>query len=233
MNTKNALYIVSTPIGNPDDITLRAIKTLKTVDALICEEFRNGSKLLKKNGIEEKEIIALNEHNESGQIENILIRLAQGQNLALVSDCGTPLFSDPGHLLIEAVIDAGFTIIPIPGVSALTTAISVTPLHMKNFVFGGFLPRDPEERLRQLKNYKQMRMPIILMDTPYRLTNLLSDISKVFGKNQRITLTLNLTLPNEWILTGACDELIQKIGPMKAEFMLIIHQEQQAARNEK
>jgi 16S rRNA (cytidine1402-2'-O)-methyltransferase len=233
MNTKNALYIVSTPIGNPDDITLRAIKTLKTVDALICEEFRNGSKLLKKNGIEEKEIIALNEHNESGQIETILIRLAQGQNLALVSDCGTPLFSDPGHLLIEAVIDAGFTIIPIPGVSALTTAISVTPLHMKYFVFGGFLPRDPEERLRQLKNYKQMRMPIILMDTPYRLTNLLSDISKVFGKNQRITLTLNLTLPNEWILTGACDELIQKIGPMKAEFMLIIHQVQQAARNEK
>ena len=104
---------------------------------------------------------------------------------------------------------------------------------MKNFVFGGFLPRDPEERLRQLKNYKQMRMPIILMDTPYRLTNLLSDISKVFGKNQRITLTLNLTLPNEWILTGACDELIKKIGPMKAEFMLIIHQVQQAARNEK
>ena len=223
MTTTNALYIVSTPIGNPDDITLRAIKTLKFVDALICEEFRNGSKLLKKNGIEDKEIITLNEHNESDQIESILIRLAQGQNLALVSDCGTPLFSDPGHLLIESVIDAGFSIIPVPGVSALTAAISVAPLHMKNFVFGGFLPRVPEERLRQLKNFKQMRMPIILMDTPYRLANLLAEISKVFGKGQRITLTLNLTLPNECILTGACDELIRKVGSMKAEFMLIIH----------
>ncbi len=219
----NALYIVSTPIGNPDDITLRAIKTLESVDALICEEYRNGSRLLKKIGIETKEIITLNEHNESEQIEKILIRLAQGQNLALVSDCGTPLFSDPGDELVAMVSSAGFSIIPIPGVSSLTTAISVAPVKLTKFVFGGFLSRVPLERVAELKNLKLLHMPVILMDTPYRLINLLTDVSKVFGKRQTVTLACSLTLPDELIITGTCEDIIKKNSKLKAEFILIIH----------
>ncbi len=222
MKTANALYIVATPIGNPDDITLRALKTLESVDALICEEFRNGSRLLKKLGIE-KEIIPLNEHNEAGQIEAILIRLAQGQNLALVSDCGTPLFSDPGTELVAMVSSAGFSVVPVPGASSLMAAISVTPIPLKKFIFGGFLSRVPAERNAELKKLKMHHLPVILMDTPYRLVSLLTDVSKVFGKGHTVTLACNLTQPNELILTASCDEIIRKNGGLKAEFILIIH----------
>ena len=222
MNLKNALYIVSIPIGNPDDITLRAIKVLTDVDILVCEEYRNGSRLMKQLGIKEKQIITTNEHNETQQIDTLLIELAQGKSLALVSDCGTPLFSDPGHRLVEEVISAGFQIIPVPGVSALTTAISVTPQKLTRYVFGGFMPRAPQDRINELKKLKMMRLPIILMDTPYRLTNLLEDVKKVFGKGQRVTLCCDLTLPGETIITASVEEVLKKIGGKKAEFMLVI-----------
>ncbi|MBP8964874.1 MAG: hypothetical protein KBG27_05765, partial [Flexilinea sp.] len=188
MRKNNALYVVATPIGNDDDITLRAINTLKSADALICEEYRNGNRLLRKLNIENKEIISLNEHNEPAQIENILIRLAQGQSLALVSDCGTPLFSDPGHKLISEVSAAGFRVVPVPGASALTAAISVAPLHLKKFYFAGFLPPASEGRLAELRRIKsrQENIPVILMDTPYRLAAVLKDVCNIFGKEHKI-----------------------------------------------
>ncbi len=223
METKNALYIVATPIGNDDDITIRAINTLKSADALICEEYRNGSRLLKKYDIPQKEIITLNEHDEDTQVEGILIRLAQGQNLALVCDCGTPLFSDPGHRLVEMTVSAGFKIVPIPGVSSLTTIISVTPVKLEKYVFGGFLPRDPNDRVNELKKLKAYHQPIILMDTPYRLTTLLENVQAVFGKGQNMTLGCDLTMPSEKIFTGTCEEIIKKAKGLKAEFMLVIH----------
>ena len=225
MQKSNAFYVVATPIGNPVDITLHAINILKEVDALICEEYRNGSRLLKKLGIDQKEIITLNEHNEDDKIEQILLRLAQGQSLALVSDCGTPLFSDPGHNLVSMVSTAGFKVVPVPGVSSLTAAISVTPIHMKQFLFAGFLPRVPKERTDELRRLKSQKAgaPIILMDTPYRLSALLKDICSIFGKGQMITLACNLTMQNEKILTGPCSEVLQIIGSEKAEFMLILH----------
>ena len=222
MSLKNALYIVSIPIGNPDDITLRAIRVLTDVDILVCEEYRNGSRLMKQLGIKDKQIITTNEHNESQQIEALLIELAQGKSLALVSDCGTPLFSDPGHRLVEEVISAGFQIIPVPGVSALTTAISVTPQKLTRYVFGGFMPRAPQDRLNELKKLKMMRLPVILMDTPYRMTNLLEDVKKVFGKGQRVTICCDLTLPSELIITASVEEVLKKVGGKKAEFMLVI-----------
>ncbi len=225
MTELGTLYIVGTPIGNCEDITIRAVKTLAEVDAVICEDRSNAGRLLKKIDVEKKELILLNEHNESSQIENILLRLAQGQNLALISDCGTPLFSDPGHELVATVSAGGFRVVPVPGVSALTTALSVTPLHMKKFHFEGFLPRVPAERLRELKRIRQNRdrVPVILMDTPYRLAALLKDVTAVFGKGHTITICCNLTQPNERIVTCNCAEALQRFGGSKAEFMLIIH----------
>lgn len=222
MTCKNALYIVSIPIGDPDDITLRAIRVLQEADVLVCEEFRNGSRLMKQLGIQNKEIITTNEHNEAQQIQTLLIRLAQGQSLALVSDCGTPLFSDPGHRLVEEVVNAGFQIIPVPGVSALAAVISVTPQKLTRYVFAGFLPRSPQERVSELKKLKMLRMPIILMDTPYRMTNLLENVRGVFGKEQRVTLGCNLTLPNELILTASIEDVMKRTVNMKAEFMLVV-----------
>lgn len=225
MRKNNALYVVATPIGNDEDITLRAINVLQSADALVCEEYRNGNRLLRKLNIENKEIIPLNEHNEPAQIENILIRLAQGQNLALVSDCGTPLFSDPGHKLVYEVSAAGFRVIPVPGVSALTAAISVAPLHLKKFYFAGFLPPASEGRLAELRRIKSRRenIPVILMDTPYRLAAVLKDVCNIFGKEHKITLACDLTTEDERILTGTCAEIMKEIGAKKAEFMLIIH----------
>ncbi len=224
MNKIGKLFVVATPIGNPEDITLRAIRTLRECDAILCEDRSNGSRLLKKLEIEKKDFIILNEHNEVEQIESVLLLLAQGKDLALISDCGTPLFSDPGHDLVPAVSQAGFEVIPIPGVSALTAAISVTPLHMRKFYFAGFLPRKPIERLNELKRLKRelANTPIILMDTPYRLAAVLKDVMAVFGKNKIITLACDLTTQKEQILTDSCAAIVKKIGATKAEFMLII-----------
>ena len=222
MTCENALYIVSIPIGNPDDITLRAINVLKEVDILVCEEYRNGSRLLKQIGAEPKEIITTNEHNEAEQIQTLLMALAEGKSLALVSDCGTPLFSDPGHQLVENVVSAGFKIIPVPGVSSLATVISVTPQKLTRYVFAGFLPREPKDRVAELKKLKMMKLPIILMDTPYRLGNLLENVKSVYGKNQEITLACDLTLPGELILTDTVEAVMKRVQNKKAEFMLVI-----------
>lgn len=224
MENNSVLYIVSIPIGDPDDITLRAIRVLRETDILLCEEYRNGSRLLKQLDIPEKEMITINEHNEMEQIDKVMIQMAQGKSCALVSDCGTPLFSDPGHRLVAQISAAGFRIIPVPGVSSLAAVISVTPVKLERYIFAGFLPRVPEERINTLKKLKMMKLPIILMDTPYRLGTLLGNIKSVFGKGQTITLAANLTLPNEWIITGSVQDICIKAGSMKAEFMLVIHQ---------
>lgn len=220
-----SLYVVATPIGNPEDLTLRAIRVLRECDTLICEDRSNAGRLLKKLDIEKNEFILLNEHNEVSQIENILIQLVQGKKMALISDCGTPLFSDPGHDLIAAVSQAGFDVVPVPGVSALTAAISVTPLHMRKFFFAGFLPRVPGERIQELRNLKKQLSgtPLILMDTPYRLAALLKDVIAVFGKNKTVTLACDLTSEKERIYTDSCAAVAKKVGGAKAEFMLIIH----------
>lgn len=217
------LYIVATPIGNYQDITLRALEILKSVDGVVCEEFREGSILLKKLGIEQKELISLNEHNEKDRSLELITILWQGKSLALISDCGTPVFSDPGSNLIAQVVEAGIPVIPIPGPSSLMAALSILDSPLERFVFAGFLPRDPENRVRELTRLKAMNLPLILMDTPYRLQSLLADVQKVFGVGQRITLAANLTLPNERILRGTVKEIRSLVEGQKAEFILILH----------
>lgn len=217
------LSIVATPIGNPQDITLRALEVLKSADALICEELREGSTLVKKLGLPTKELITLNEHNEQEQVMDIMVRLTHGQNLALISDCGTPVFADPGYALVEAVTQAGFVVTPIPGPSSLMAALSVLEFKLEKYVFGGFLPRQPEQRRQELTRLKAMRMAVVLMDTPYRLNATLEEIVKVFGAGQRVTLACDLTLPGERIYRGGAAEVRQQVGGRKAEFILILH----------
>lgn len=217
------LYVVATPIGNPDDFTIRAIETLKAVDILVCEEYRNGVRLLKKLGIAEKEILTLNEHNEQQQLDACLLKIATGSSLALVSDCGTPLFSDPGHALVKVISDAGFPVVPIPGVSSLMAALSAAPIHLKQFFFAGFLPRVEKDRIAELKRLNLMRVPIVLMDTPYRMTAVLTAVRSTFGKNRTVTLAINLTQSDEKILTGGVESVLKSVQNQKKEFILIIH----------
>jgi 16S rRNA (cytidine1402-2'-O)-methyltransferase len=217
------LYVVATPIGNPRDITLRALDILQSVSAIICEESRIGSTLLKKINIQSKELIELNEHNEKLKISEIIHKLALGQSLALISDCGTPVFSDPGGMLLEQVAQFNLPIVPIPGASSLMAALSILDEPLQKFIFGGFLSRQPEQRRDELVKLKAQNLPIILMDTPYRLAALLQDVEKVFGKNRKITVACDLTLKGETVFRGFVRDAVRTFNTAKKEFILIIH----------
>jgi 16S rRNA (cytidine1402-2'-O)-methyltransferase len=222
-NQTGMLYIVATPIGNYADITLRAIEILKTVDVIICEDTRHASTLLKKLDIQEKELIVLDEHNEQEKTADLIIRLHQNQTMALISDAGTPVFADPGHYLISQAIDFGIPVSPIPGPSSLMAALSVLPFKLEKYIFGGFLPRDPDQRRKELFQLRSLRVPVVLMDTPYRLGALLDDVAKVFGKGQKITLAADLTTSKETIYRGSVGEVRGNVQKRKAEFILIVH----------
>jgi 16S rRNA (cytidine1402-2'-O)-methyltransferase len=215
------LYIVATPIGNLEDITIRAIKVLANVDAVICEEIKEGSRLLHSLKIE-NHLITLNEHNEEEVIQNIIVELMAGKSLALVSDCGTPLFSDPGRKLLSTLVEVNFKIVPIPGSSSLMTALSVCAFPMEQFRFIGFLPPKAEHRSRILATLKHETTPLIFMDTPYRLGRLLDEVIQTFGRDQMAFLGCDLTLPNEFILHGRIDEISRKVAGQKREFILIL-----------
>jgi len=216
------LYIVATPIGNYADITLRALETLKNADCVICEEYKLGSKLLKRIDIK-NELITLNEHNEKDQVPIIINKLMAGENLALVSDCGTPVFADPGSHLIDQFVSIGGEIIPVPGASSLMATLSILNVKLDRFTFIGFLPREKQSRANEIKKLKRIKMPIVLMDTPYRLNKLLNELLSELGKSTLLTLALNLTLPNEKIFRGRIDDVIHEVGNRKGEFILVIH----------
>ncbi len=223
MTQKGRLFVVAMPIGNMLDITLRALQVLGEVDAVICEELRQGSRLLKKVGVLAKELIPLNEHNESTQTTVIISRLLSGQSMALISDCGTPVFADPGHFLINQIVQAGLNVIPIPGPSSLSATLSILDFKLERFIFAGFLPRNNEQRNQELKRLHALNMPIILMDTPYRMIILLDEIARVFGKQQQITLACDLTTVDERIYRGSVQEIRNNLQTRKAEFVLVIH----------
>lgn len=217
------LYLVATPIGDTGDITLRAIEILKTADAVVCEEFRQGSTLLKKLGIGEKQLLLLNEHSEIGDTEEIISLLLSGKNIALISDCGTPGFADPGTYLIKRCAETGIPFKGIPGPSSLMLAVSLSPLPLDEFYFAGFLPRKENERKQKLKILKDLDIPVILMDTPYRLSKLLHEIKDSFGGKKTVTLALDLTMKEEEIFHGSLDRVMRIVRNRKGEFILILH----------
>lgn len=226
INQFGKLFIVATPIGNPQDITLRAIETLRSVDTVICEERKDGSRLLKQLEITGKPLIELNEHNEGDMIQQILIDMMNGMNMALVSDCGTPVFSDPGKKLLKLMAEMRIKVVPVPGASSLTAALSLCPFDMENFTFLGFLPPKTEQRAAVLQKYKLSDNPIILMDTPYRLVKLLDEVNKTFGRQQQIFLALDLTLPSEATFLGSIQDVAAQVQGRKAEFILILDRPQ-------
>lgn len=219
---KSCLYVVATPIGNPRDITLRALDVLKEVDAVICEEQREGSTLLKKLGITTP-LLLLNEHNEADRANEIALRIHQGETMALISDCGTPVFADPGAALIARLVELDVRITPVPGPSSLMAALSVLDANLDRFLYAGFLPRDKTERRNALRYLRNLRIPFIVMDAPYRLGAVMDDIEAVFGGGMRVSLCLDLTLPGESILRGPISQVRGRIGQRKSEFVLIVH----------
>ncbi len=217
------LYLVATPIGNWEDITLRALRILKEADLVVYEERKEGSRLLRHYGID-KPVESLNEHNESAATQIILEKLRQGKSIALISDAGTPAFADPGQVLVRKAIEAGIQIVPVPGASSLLPALIVSGFSIEEFVFQGFLSPKRNRRIVELQQLKRESRTIVLMDAPYRLTQLVRDIADVFGSSRRICVAFDLTLPTEKIFHGTALELYQRFSKeeRKGEFVLML-----------
>ncbi len=222
MNGK--LFLVSTPIGNYDDITLRALKILKSVDFIICEEYKEAGRLLSNYKIK-KELIALNEHNEKEVVNEILLKIVEGKDAALISDCGTPLFSDPGHLLVEVCISQKIKVIPVPGANSLLPALTGSGLDFEKFYYYGWLSPKKDFRRKQLLDLRRIRDIIVLLDTPYRLKRLLEDIVKIMGKQTQVVLAYQLTMKNEKFYRGTAEHVlnIAEKDNLKGEFVLLVN----------
>jgi 16S rRNA (cytidine1402-2'-O)-methyltransferase len=222
------LYIVSTPIGNYDDITLRAINVLKEVDFIICEEFKEATRLLSHFQIK-KELFSINEHNEEESSREIFQMIALGKSAAIISDCGTPLFSDPGITLVQMCIDAKINVAAIPGASSLLPALVGSGFRLNQFYFAGWLSPKSDLRKKELLRLKNVKDLIVLMETPYRLKPLLTDISKIFGANISVVVAFNLTLPTEKFYRGSASEVLKVVSEknLKGEFVLLINNESQ------
>ncbi len=220
---KGKLYLVSTPIGNYEDITIRALNILRSVDFIICEEFKEARRLLAFYQIE-KELFSLNEHNEKDVVNDILLKLIEGKTAALISDCGTPLFSDPGHLLVDVLISQKIQVVPVPGANSLLPALVGSGFDFEKFYYYGWLSPNKDQRRQQLYKLKSLKEVIVIMDTPYRLRQLLADVVKVLGKNLRAVVAFKLTMDEERFYRGSTADLLQiaEDKKLKGEFVLII-----------
>ena len=215
--------MVSTPIGNIQDISKRAQSVLTEVDEVVCEEQRVGSTLMKRLGIDTP-ITLLNEHNETGQTTILLKSLKQGKTLALISDAGTPVFADPGLELVRGAIRLKVSVIPVPGASSLMSALVCSGFSLKEFHYAGFLPRQTGARMHRLKSLREIRTILIILETPYRLNALLKDLNKIFNNNTRSVLAMNLTQENEDFFRGTLAEMQKhfSLNPFKGEFVLML-----------
>ncbi|MGA2515942.1 MAG: 16S rRNA (cytidine(1402)-2'-O)-methyltransferase [Thermodesulfobacteriota bacterium] len=220
--TKGTLYIVSTPIGNREDITLRALRILKEVDLIAAEDTRHTGLLLRHFGIQTP-LTSYFEGNESRKKEFILSKLTQGERVALVSDAGTPGISDPGFRLIQTAIEHQIPIVPIPGASAVIAALSVSGLPTDAFVFRGFLPHKTKKRRDLLEELAAARETLIFYESPHRISETLKDIYEVLG-DRKIVLTRELTKIYEEVLRGNVSEIQLQIGErkLKGEITLVI-----------
>ncbi|OGP87279.1 MAG: 16S rRNA (cytidine(1402)-2'-O)-methyltransferase [Deltaproteobacteria bacterium RBG_19FT_COMBO_43_11] len=228
---KGVLYVVATPIGNLEDISLRAIRTLKEVALIAAEDTRHTGRLLKAYKIPTP-LISLHGHNEKGKSSLVISKICSGMNVAYVSDAGTPCVSDPGHYLISFAHAENIRVIPIPGASAVIAAMSASGFPADNFVFCGFLPARETKRRKFLSSLINEQKTIVFYESPLRLLALLQDIYKILG-DREIVLARELTKIFEEIKRGKISELIEKIGKnkVKGEITLIVQAEQKKLVN--
>lgn len=216
------LYIVSTPIGNLEDITLRALRVLREADLIACEDTRTTKKLLLRYGID-KPLASYHEHNETEKSNELVSLLAEGMNLALVSDAGTPCISDPGYRLVKLACENGIEVLSIPGPSSVVSAISVSGLSTSAFAFFGFLPRTKKhltDFLRRIKDYPET---LVFFESPNRVVKTLHSMSEVFG-NRRISLSREMTKLHEETIRGSVSQVLVELesrGLIKGEITIV------------
>jgi 16S rRNA (cytidine1402-2'-O)-methyltransferase len=215
------LFVIATPLGNLDDISPRAVQTLRQVDLILCEDTRRSARLLDRYDIE-KPKLSYHRFNERERLQQILRELHAGRDIALVSDGGTPAISDPGFLLVRALLDAGLEVCPIPGPSAVATLLSVSGLPADRYLFEGFLPHRQGERRRRLRQLRPAAHTTVLFEAPHRIADTLRDIEEIFGKRQ-LVLGRELTKRYETILVGSAAEIAARLGDeVKGEITIAI-----------
>ena len=218
MNGK--LYLVATPIGNLEDITLRAINVLKNVDLIAAEDTRHTLKLLNHLEIS-KPMISCHRHNENEKLNKIIEKLKEGKNIAIVSDAGTPGISDPGEEVVKEAIKENIQIIPIPGACAAINALIVSGIDTKEFYFLGFLPLNKKLRKEKLNEIKNINKTIILYEAPHKILNTISDLENIL-ENRQVVFAREITKIHEEFIRGTIKEIKEKIENPKGEFVIII-----------
>ena len=220
MKEKGMLYVVATPIGNLEDITLRAIKVLKNVDLIAAEDTRHTLKLLNHLEIT-KPLISYHRHNEEIKTEILVQKLLDGQTIALVSDAGTPGISDPGEEIIKKCIEEQIQVIPVPGACAMINALIASGIDTKEFYFLGFLPLNKKLRKNKLEEIKNNEKTIILYEAPHKLMTTLKDLAEIL-ENRQVVLARELTKIHEEFIRGTITEIIQNAENLKGEMVLIL-----------
>lgn len=215
------LYIVSTPIGNLDDITIRAIKTLQEVDIIVCEDTRVSKKLMTHLNINKK-LISYNNYNENEKTSYIVSLLEEGNQVALISDAGTPLISDPGFILVKELIKKDIKIQAIGGVSSPIIALTLSGLPTNKFLFLGFLDKSSTRKKSLLEKYKNDDLTLIFFESPNRIQNTLQDIVDVFGENQEVVIARELTKLYEEIKIGIAIDLIHYYNNTKPRGEMVV-----------
>lgn len=220
VNKKGKLFLVATPIGNLDDITYRAVEVLKNVDVIAAEDTRHSLKLLNHLNIS-KPLISYHRHNEEIKKDLLINKLLEGENIALITDAGTPAISDPGEEIVKSAINNNIDIIPIPGACALINALICSGMDTKEFTFYGFLPLNKKLRKNKLEEIKKENKTIILYEAPHKLSTTLNDILNEIG-NVNIVLAKELTKIHEEFIRGTVSELLDRMKEIKGEFIIII-----------
>lgn len=220
------LFLVATPIGNLQDISLRALETLRSVDLIACEDTRHTGKLLKHFDISKK-LLSYHEHNEKARSEELAKLLSEGKSIAVVSDAGTPGVSDPSFRIVQKAHEIGAKVIPVPGAVAFINAVIVSGLSTDSVFFGGFLPSKKGERRKRLEEVKQIPATLVFYETPHRIAKALEDCFEILG-GRKAAVVRELTKLHEEIVSGNLEELARKFSDhkTKGEIVLVIDREQ-------
>ncbi len=220
-NNTPSLYLIPTPIGNMEDITIRAINTLKMVDVIFCEDTRVTGELLKYYNINKK-LISSHEYNEIKNKKKLLEHLENGFNVGLVSDRGTPIISDPGYALAYFAIEEGYNVISLPGATALIPALTSSGISPMPFYYYGFLKSKDSERKKELEYLKNIDATLIIYEAPHRINKTLKDMENILGNNRKISISREISKKYEEIYRGTIEELINQNNEYKGELVLVI-----------
>jgi 16S rRNA (cytidine1402-2'-O)-methyltransferase len=222
-DTKGTLYVVATPIGNLEDITYRAVRILNEVDLVAAEDTRHSRKLFAHFGIQ-KPLISCHDHNEQQRQEELVRRLQSGEDIALISDAGTPCIADPGYRLIASCHTAGITVVPIPGPSALITALSAAGVSTERFAFEGYLPQKAKARADLFRQLNGEQRTLVFYEAPHRLAATLADLVEILGAERPLVVARELTKMYEEFFRGTAAEAVTRFNlePARGELVLVI-----------